>query len=100
MPVSIVVVGIGQNSDFNHLLALAEGDQSAKRVNQQQAARHIFQFAPFGHFLAERNDVATAKFDMAKFLLADIPDQLVSWMKLKNILPKNRKELPTKLALP
>ena len=56
------------------------------------AARDILKYAQFNEFL-EKYDVMAGGFHLAKHLLADIPEQLVSYMKMKGILPKNKEIL-------
>ena len=51
------------------------------------ASRDIVQFVPFRDFL-NQPDMQRASADLARALLAEIPNQLVSFMKTKGIAPK------------
>ena len=63
-----------------------DSDNGLLSHNQQIAVRDIVQFVPFRNFL---NNPHKSLADLANALLAEIPNQLVSYMKSNNIKPKN-----------
>jgi len=85
LPISVIIVGIG-DADFESMDEL-DGDQKALSFSGRQAARDIVQFVPFRQFL-HIPDRYRAGQELARALLAEIPNQLVSFMNLKNIIPK------------
>ena len=62
-------------------------DQGLLSVNGRSASRDIVQFVPFNKFL-NQPDPYRAGADLARTLLAEIPNQLVGYMKSKNLAPK------------
>jgi len=85
LPMSIIIVGVG-NADFTAMNEL-DADTIPLVFNGIQAQRDIVQFVPFRNFQCLHN-VSTAKAYLAKEVLAEIPDQLVGYMKSRNIEPK------------
>ena len=94
LPISIIIVGVG-NANFE---AMEELDGDVVRLtgpDGRVASRDIVQFVPFRNFVPGQNyekldrisDIA--KTSLAKEVLAEIPDQLVGYMKAKKIAPKN-----------
>ena len=81
---SIIIVGVG-DAGFNSMNEL-DSDNGLLSHNQQIAVRDIVQFVPFSNFL---NNPHKSLADLANALLAEIPNQLVSYMKSNNIKPKN-----------
>jgi hypothetical protein len=59
--------------------------------NGVEAQRDIVQFVPFRNFQNLQN-VNAAKAYLAKEVLAEVPEQIVGYMKSRNIKPK---KLPT-----
>lgn len=88
---SIVVVGIGDVEFTTTTMMQSE----VKRLSQHgsHTVRDILQFACFKEYL-DKYDETSGSFHLAKYLLADIPNQLVTYMKLKGFLPKNNRILP------
>lgn len=85
LPMSIVIVGIG-NADFSSMNEL-DSDNGLLSVDGRAASRDIVQFVPFRDFL-NQPDMQRASAELARALLAEIPNQLVSFMKTKGIAPK------------
>ncbi|PSN46006.1 Copine-8 [Blattella germanica] len=85
LPLSIIIVGVG-NADFTAMNEL-DADTVPLVYNGVQAQRDIVQFVPFRNFQRLRN-VSAAKAYLAKEVLAEIPDQVVGYMKSRNIPPK------------
>ncbi|RZF42501.1 hypothetical protein LSTR_LSTR004420 [Laodelphax striatellus] len=85
LPLSIVIVGVG-DADFS---AMEQLDADKVALCSQQgvkAARDIVQFVPFNKFIA-CGSPHTARKLLAKEVLAEIPTQLVGFMKSNNIPP-------------
>lgn len=72
---SIIIIGVG-NADFSSMEILDDDDNSLKM------ARDIVQFVPFRKF--SQSPLA----DLAKEVLAEVPQQLVQYMLSKNISPR------------
>ena len=80
IPLSIVIVGVGQ-ADFTNMNVL-DGDDMQLRDQQGIAAtRDIVQFVPFSAF-------ASCPQRLAEETLAEIPSQLCSFMRMRGILPR------------
>ena len=85
LPMSVIIVGIG-NADFTSMNEL-DSDNGLLSHDGKFAVRDIVQFVPFRDFL-HNSDPWKAASALAKALLAEIPSQLVSYMKTKNYTPK------------
>lgn len=85
LPMSIIIVGVG-DADFTDMDVL-DGDEVRVSHNGVYAERDIVQFVPFNDFL-NRGDMALSQAALAKEVLAEIPDQFLSYMKKRNIKPK------------
>ena len=93
LPLSIIIVGVG-NADFD---AMEELDGDAVRVtcpfSGRAAARDIVQFVPMRNFLSStRSDPQMARLRLAREVLAEVPEQFVSFMKSKRIVPRARQQ--------
>ncbi|ELU11603.1 hypothetical protein CAPTEDRAFT_227478 [Capitella teleta] len=87
LPVSIIIVGVG-NADFDAMEEL-DADNHRLMSHGKAAERDIVQFVPFREFLGRHgNDLAASEAHLAKEVLAEIPDQIVGYMKKRGILPK------------
>ena len=73
LPISVVIVGVG-NADFTNMKKL-DGDQDRLSMNGSIAQRDIVQFVPF-------RDLQLNGDMLAKEVLAEIPNQLIQYMKL------------------
>ncbi|RXG51286.1 GTPase Era, mitochondrial [Armadillidium vulgare] len=89
LPLSIIIVGVG-NADFNAMEEL-DGDVIRVSSNGKYAERDIVQFVPFRNFLRKKGDRGSARQRLAKEVLAEVPDQLLSYMKVNNIPPQPSK---------
>lgn len=85
LPMSIIIVGVG-DADFT-AMDILDGDDVRLSYNGVHAVRDIVQFVPFNDFLS-RGDMALSQAALAKEVLAEIPDQFLSYMKKHNIKPK------------
>uniref|UniRef100_A0A0L8G8H8 Copine C-terminal domain-containing protein n=2 Tax=Octopus bimaculoides TaxID=37653 RepID=A0A0L8G8H8_OCTBM len=92
LPMSIIIVGVG-SADFEAMNIL-DSDDGLLHSGQLVAQRDIVQFVPFRDFLGgqygSRMHVSQAY--LAKEVLAEIPEQFLSYMKLHGILPASPTE--------
>ncbi|ESN89865.1 hypothetical protein HELRODRAFT_91316 [Helobdella robusta] len=81
LPLSIIIVGIG-NADFEAMNIL-DGDEVRLSYNGKMADRDIVQFVPFREFIGGcyGDDLGRSQAMLAKEVLAEIPDQFLSYMK-------------------
>lgn len=89
LPMSIIIVGVG-TADFSAMDEL-DADTVPLVHNGIQAIRDIVQFVPFWKFQSLKN-ITKAKAYLAKEVLAEVPDQVVAFMKMHNISPNNKTE--------
>ena len=94
-PMSIIIVGVG-DANFDAMEELDGDDIRLTTRTRQVASRDIVQFVALRNFYnasrnANQNYVSSimAKSKLAKEVLAEIPDQLVSYMSSKQIIPRN-----------
>lgn len=85
LPMSIIIVGIG-NANFPSMSEL-DSDNGLLSAGGRTASRDIVQFVAFRDYL-NQPDPYRAGQELARALLAEIPNQLVSFMKSKNLSPK------------
>lgn len=74
-----------------------DGDVVRLSSNGRYASRDIVQFVPFRDFLKGNGDPRTARLRLAREVLAEIPDQVISYMKTNNIVPQAPKVLEAQL---
>lgn len=84
---SIIIVGVG-NADFAAMEEL-DADTVPLEVQGERASRDITQFVSFKDVQSYENS-AVAKANLAREVLAEIPNQFVGYMKSKNIVPKSQ----------
>ncbi len=82
-PMSIIIVGVG-DEDFSAMEALDSDGRLLSRAGRV-AARDMVQFVELRKFLGPGN--AWDKELLAKEVLAEVPRQMVGWMKTKGIKP-------------
>ncbi|EAR93346.1 copine protein (macronuclear) [Tetrahymena thermophila SB210] len=80
LPLSVIIVGIG-NADFANMERLDGDDSGLVNSKGQRATRDIVQFVPFRNY--KGNGQA-----LCKEVLAEIPQQLVSYMTQMGIRPQ------------
>ncbi|XP_022084005.1 copine-8-like isoform X1 [Acanthaster planci] len=85
LPMSIIIVGVGKE-DFSKMEEL-DGDEVRVSYKGQFAERDIVQFVPFRDFEGGDN-VVVSQARLAKEVLAEIPDQITLYMKMRNIKPR------------
>ncbi len=79
MPISIVIVGVG-NADFTKMEVLDADDTPMRSTWGQPAKRDIVQFVPFNKFQGSSEA-------LAKAVLEEVPGQLLSYFKMRGIVP-------------
>ncbi|TPP64720.1 Copine II [Fasciola gigantica] len=84
LPLSIIIVGVGP-ANFDEMEEL-DGDEIRLTSRGRAAVRDIVQFVPFRDF-HDANSVQESKRRLSKAVLAEIPDQLVSYMRMQGIKP-------------
>merc|ERR1719225_896675 len=82
LPVSIIIIGVG-DADFTEMNALDSDDRLLRHGNLL-AKRDIVQFVELRQFVS---GAFWSKELLAKNILAEIPAQLSSWMKMKGLKP-------------
>eukprot|EP00285_Hemiselmis_virescens_P006655 CAMPEP_0173380784 /NCGR_PEP_ID=MMETSP1356-20130122/3399_1 /TAXON_ID=77927 ORGANISM="Hemiselmis virescens, Strain PCC157" /NCGR_SAMPLE_ID=MMETSP1356 /ASSEMBLY_ACC=CAM_ASM_000847 /LENGTH=535 /DNA_ID=CAMNT_0014334489 /DNA_START=50 /DNA_END=1654 /DNA_ORIENTATION=+ len=86
LPLSIVIVGVGE-ADFSKMHELDGDDEPLKsQTTGQRVQRDIVQFVAF-------RDLANDGPRLAKEVLAEIPQQLTSYMKSHNMKPMPRPQV-------
>ena len=66
-----------------------DSDNGLLTAHGQTACRDIVQFVAFRDFL-QQPDPHRAALDLSKALLAEIPNQVVTFMKSRNVIPKRQ----------
>lgn len=94
LPISIIIVGVG-DADFDDMDEL-DSDDVRLSAEGRYAERDIVQFVPLNKFLSNSgpNQFIKSQADLAKEVLAEIPDQLTSFMKSRGFKPQMQTELP------
>jgi hypothetical protein len=87
LPMSIIIVGVG-DAEFDAMGEL-DSDNQALTVNNRVAERDIVQFVPFQKFMtAHFPNAQMRQAHLAKEVLAEIPDQVVGYMKKQGLKPR------------
>ena len=87
LPLSIIIVGVG-NADFAAMNEL-DSDDVRLSVDGKYAERDIVQFVPLNKFISKNGPTmyVHSQADLAKEVLAEIPDQMTSYMRSKGFKP-------------
>lgn len=85
LPISIIIVGVG-DADFEAMDEL-DSDEVRLTVDGRYAERDIVQFVPLNKFLSKNGLVVKSQADLAREVLAEVPDQLTSFMKSRGLQP-------------
>lgn len=83
LPISIIIVGVG-NADFSAMDEL-DSDDVKLTVDGRTAERDIVQFVPMNQFLT--GQVVRSQAELAKEVLAEIPEQITGYMRSKGFKP-------------
>ncbi|XP_071174493.1 copine-8-like isoform X2 [Mytilus edulis] len=91
LPLSIIIVGVG-NAEFDAMDVL-DADDRRLCSNGKYAVRDIVQFVPFRDFLGGKfgSNMNISQAALAKEVLAEIPDQIIQYMKAHGVKPKPAK---------
>ncbi|CAG5116881.1 unnamed protein product, partial [Candidula unifasciata] len=101
LPMSIIIVGVG-DAEFDAMDELDADDHMLRSpVSGKCAERDIVQFVPFRDLVRGQPgaDINMSKMTLAKEVLAEIPDQVVLYMKKRNIQPKSVASVPAASAV-
>lgn len=92
LPMSVIIVGVG-NADFDAMDVL-DADNNRLSSNGRYAVRDIVQFVPFRNFIGGRhgNNSQLSQAALSKEVLAEIPTQVLEYMKANGIKPKPPKD--------
>ncbi|KAK2821390.1 hypothetical protein Q7C36_020733 [Tachysurus vachellii] len=82
LPMSIIIVGVGE-ADFKAMEVLDGDNGVLKSPSGEPAARDIVQFVPFRQFAKGPKEA------LAQSVLAEVPNQLVSYFRMRNLSPVN-----------
>ncbi|KAM9666475.1 copine-5 isoform 3-T3 [Trichechus inunguis] len=86
LPMSIIIIGVGQ-AEFDAMVEL-DGDDVRISSRGKLAERDIVQFVPFRDYVDRTGNHVLSMARLARDVLAEIPDQLVSYMKAQGIRPQ------------
>ncbi|XP_043932344.1 copine-9 [Protopterus annectens] len=86
LPMSIIIVGVGP-AEFDAMEEL-DGDEVRLSSRGRYAERDIVQFVPFRDYVDRAGNQILSMARLAKDVLAEIPDQLLSYMKARDIKPR------------
>ncbi|KAI2800772.1 hypothetical protein RDWZM_010533 [Blomia tropicalis] len=84
-PISIIIVGVG-NADFAAMDEL-DSDDIRLSVDGRYAERDIVQFVPLNKFLSRSGPYIRSQADLAREVLAEMPDQMTGYMKSRGFMP-------------
>ena len=83
-PLSIVIVGVGNDSDFRNMVFLDADNQALHSRSGRVSRRDIVQFVPFRKFENAAPEALAAE------VLREIPAQFIEWAALANLPPPPR----------
>uniref|UniRef100_A0A8C1ATH0 Copine family member IX n=3 Tax=Cyprinus carpio TaxID=7962 RepID=A0A8C1ATH0_CYPCA len=86
LPMSVIIVGVGP-AEFDAMEEL-DGDEVRVSSRGRVAERDIVQFVPFRDYIDRSGNQVLSMARLAKDVLAEIPDQLLSFMKSRGIEPR------------
>ncbi|CAM4677038.1 unnamed protein product [Leuciscus chuanchicus] len=86
LPMSIIIVGVGP-AEFDAMEEL-DGDEVRVSSRGRVAERDIVQFVPFRDYIDRSGNQVLSMARLAKDVLAEIPDQLLSFMKSRGVEPR------------
>ncbi|KAL4624925.1 copine-8 isoform X1 [Arapaima gigas] len=85
LPMSIIIVGVGP-AEFDAMVEL-DGDEVRVSSRGRFAERDIVQFVPFRDYIDRSGNHILSMARLAKDVLAEIPDQFLSYMRSRGIKP-------------
>ncbi|KAM9369368.1 copine-5 [Phaethornis superciliosus] len=86
LPMSIIIVGVGQ-AEFDAMVEL-DGDDIRISSRGKVAERDIVQFVPFRDYVSGGSSAGLSMARLARDVLAEIPEQFISYMKARGIKPR------------
>ncbi|XP_044157176.1 copine-9 [Bufo gargarizans] len=86
LPLSIIIVGVGP-AEFDAMEEL-DGDEVRVSSRGRLAERDIVQFVPFRDYVDRSGNQILSMARLAKDVLAEIPEQFLSYMKSREIKPR------------
>nr|XP_058933650.1 copine-9 isoform X2 [Kogia breviceps] len=86
LPMSIIIVGVGP-AMFEAMEEL-DGDDVRLSSRGRYAERDIVQFVPFRDYVDRSGNQVLSMARLAKDVLAEIPEQLLSYMRTRDIQPR------------
>uniref|UniRef100_A0A672N3T6 Copine family member 9 n=1 Tax=Sinocyclocheilus grahami TaxID=75366 RepID=A0A672N3T6_SINGR len=86
LPMSVIIIGVGP-AEFDAMEEL-DGDEVRVSSRGRAAERDIVQFVPFRDYIDRSGNQVLSMARLAKDVLAEIPDQLLSFMKSRCIEPR------------
>ncbi len=81
LPISIIIIGLG-NANFTNMKILDGDDEPLTNTRGEKCFRDIVQFVAFNEFQNDPNQ-------LAKEVLAEIPQQIVEYYQSQGIEPEN-----------
>ncbi|XP_032076754.1 copine-8 isoform X2 [Thamnophis elegans] len=85
LPMSIIIVGVGP-AEFDAMEEL-DGDEVRVSSRGVYAERDIVQFVPFRDYIDRSGNHILSMARLARDVLAEIPDQFLSYMRVRGIKP-------------
>uniref|UniRef100_A0A8C4QMF6 Copine Va n=1 Tax=Eptatretus burgeri TaxID=7764 RepID=A0A8C4QMF6_EPTBU len=85
LPMSIIIVGVGP-AEFEAMEEL-DGDEVRLSSGDKVAERDIVQFVPFRDYVERGGEEVLSIERLARDVLAEIPDQVLTFMKSQDIAP-------------
>uniref|UniRef100_A0A8C7DAW0 Copine family member 9 n=2 Tax=Oncorhynchus TaxID=8016 RepID=A0A8C7DAW0_ONCKI len=86
LPMSIIIIGVGP-AEFDAMEEL-DGDEVRVSFRGHFAERDIVQFVPFRDYMDRSGNQVLSMARLAKDVLAEIPEQLLGFMKTRGIEPR------------
>ncbi|KAJ4941301.1 hypothetical protein JOQ06_027586 [Pogonophryne albipinna] len=86
LPMSIIIVGVGP-AEFDAMEEL-DGDEVRVSSRGRSAERDIVQFVPLRDYMDRSGNSVLSMARLAKDVLAEIPEQLLSFMKSRGLEPR------------
>ncbi|KAL4656776.1 copine-8-like isoform X1 [Arapaima gigas] len=85
LPMSVIIVGVGP-AEFDAMVEL-DGDEVRISSRGRYAERDIVQFVPFRDYVDRTGNHILSMARLAKDVLAEVPDQFLSYMRTRGIKP-------------
>jgi hypothetical protein len=83
LPASIIIIGIGEDQNFENM-HLLDSDTGKLKHGSQESARDVVQFVRFEKFNGNLTQLSSA-------VLQEVPKQFIAYTDLKGIKPEHHK---------